>query len=89
MIQRKSLIHTDKIAKWQGVYYLNKFLQELNLSANKIGDDGCIELMKMLSKNNSLTKLNLQDNILSDKGCLEIGKMLSKNKSLTRIKFEW
>lgn len=61
---------------------LNTSLVELNLSYNKIGDEGARKLSKYLIKNQLLTHLNLGNNAISFDGSRYIAQALKLNSTL-------
>ncbi len=53
-------------------------LQELNLSGNDIGNEGCYSLGIILRINNNISKLNLTSCKISDLGLLYLLKGMKK-----------
>ena len=50
----------------------NPSLQQLDLSYNKIGDDGAKALSKALRVNNNLLVLSLANNVIGDVGAVSL-----------------
>ncbi|UJR14323.1 hypothetical protein I4U23_001319 [Adineta vaga] len=66
--------------------YENKTLRELDLSHNRLGDDGIEILAKFLSLNNcSIRYLDLSSNGITDVGAQYLANMLTKNTSLESL----
>lgn len=68
-------------------YFVEKSatIEELDLSQNRIGDDGFIAIAGALSRNRSLRKLWLQKNIVTLKSLLELGNALCVNNTVEFI----
>ena len=62
----------------------NKSLLTLDLSTNKIGQDGGIYLAKALEQNKTLTELKLSHCSIQEAGAKGMMKMLGKNQFLKR-----
>ncbi|MAZ80710.1 MAG: hypothetical protein CMP18_02875 [Rickettsiales bacterium] len=63
----------------------NKDLETLNLSQNKITDEGVDQVVKGLDGNENLKELIINGNLIGDKGAENIANMLKKNTSLIHI----
>lgn len=63
----------------------NTTLKYLDLSENRIGDEGAIAISEALKENISLTGLKLASNRISSDGAKAIADMLTVNKSLRRL----
>lgn len=63
------------------------FLESIDLSNCKIGDDGAKELADSLSTNTCLECIDLSKNNIGVKGAIAIGASLRKNKSLLEARF--
>jgi Ran GTPase-activating protein (RanGAP) involved in mRNA processing and transport len=63
----------------------NKSLISLNLSGNKIGDVGVLEIARALATNTTLKELNLAKNLVGYVGALEIARALATNTTLQRL----
>lgn len=61
---------------------MNKSLKYLNISNNKIKDDGLIELSDFLKTNEHLIELSLGANIISNEGISSFSTFLAHNKTL-------
>jgi Ran GTPase-activating protein (RanGAP) involved in mRNA processing and transport len=64
---------------------VNSSLQTLNLTWNKIGDDGAVALAAGLKVNSSLQTLNLTWNKIGDEGAVALAEALKDNKSLQTL----
>ncbi len=60
----------------------NGNLKEVDLSRNRIGDEGALRIAKMLTVNRSLQKLRLNRNQISDAGGKELAEAMKFNKNL-------
>merc|ERR1740124_1000681 len=63
----------------------NETITDINLSTNKIGDDGAKEISIALGTNKSVTTLNLTDNAIGNDGALVLADVLVKKKTLINI----
>jgi Ran GTPase-activating protein (RanGAP) involved in mRNA processing and transport len=63
----------------------NSTLEKLDLTGNKIRDEGASAIAKALKNNNTLTSLSLRGNKLSDKGIESIAHALLSNTLLTAL----
>jgi NLR family CARD domain-containing protein 3 len=59
----------------------NEALNELNLQANQIGDEGALALAEMLEHNPALSILNIEQNAVSDVGGGALLAVLQSNTS--------
>ena len=62
--------------------YHNTNLQQLDLSDNRICDDGAVAISECLKNNGTLQELNISHNKVSDNGIVNIGEALQRNTSL-------
>jgi Ran GTPase-activating protein (RanGAP) involved in mRNA processing and transport len=60
----------------------NGNMKEVDLSRNRIGDEGALRIAKMLTVNKSLQKLKLNRNQISDAGGKELAEAMKVNKNL-------
>jgi Ran GTPase-activating protein (RanGAP) involved in mRNA processing and transport len=63
----------------------NTRLTHLDLSYNKLGDEGVIAIAQTLRKNKTLTSLDLTDTNISDQAALAIIEALAHNTTLTQL----
>lgn len=61
-----------------GAKRTNVKLLTLNLSNNKIGDEGLIEIAQGLRMNRTLLSISLASNVIGDKGAVKLGEVLSR-----------
>ncbi|MFY9590228.1 hypothetical protein [Rickettsia endosymbiont of Halotydeus destructor] len=66
----------------------NTTLTELNLSYNKIGDEGAIAIGDGFN-DMALTSLNLENNYIGDEGAIAIGRGLKNNTILTSLNLHY
>ena len=62
--------------------YHNTNLQQLDLSHNRICDDGAVAISECLKNNSTLQELNISHNKVSDDGIINIAKALQINVTL-------
>lgn len=60
-------------------------MHTLNLSSNKIGNDGTIQITKMLQVNSTLRVLYLFNNKIGNEGIIQIENALTMNYNLQKI----
>ncbi|CAF3886779.1 unnamed protein product [Rotaria magnacalcarata] len=60
-------------------------LTHLDLSKNKIGDDGAAMIGDILAKNNTLIYLNISENRITDQGVQAIANSLEMNFTLIHL----
>jgi len=66
-------------ATMAGILTMASSLRELNLSHNQLGDEGVIEIFRVLPHTN-LTRLELEGNYLTDRCVLELARTLNQSK---------
>lgn len=64
---------------------INGFLKHLNLSQNKIGDDGVTSLARALKSSVSIKSLSLRNNNISDRGVTHLSGSFDTNSSLKSL----
>ena len=64
---------------------MNTTLHTLDMSTNKISDDGVIAISDYLKRNSSLEKLNLSKNRITNKGAKMIAEALQLNTTLKQL----
>ena len=67
----------------------NMSLLILNLSGDKLGNEGAIKIAKILTTNYSLHTLNLSECCIRDKGMIEIASSLTTNTSLRTLNLNY
>ena len=63
-------------------YLKNNSIKTLNLSNNKIGDEGCKAIFNTLKVNSTLQTLHLSCNKIGKEGCRAIFNTLKVNSSI-------
>jgi Ran GTPase-activating protein (RanGAP) involved in mRNA processing and transport len=63
----------------------NQVLKELIISNNCIGQEGAIEIAKVIPNWTSLTSLNLSSNCIGHEGFMCLSRMQSQNTTLTSL----
>lgn len=63
----------------------NSILQVLNISQNKLSDDGVIAISDSLKTNHTLKALHIGDNKITNKGAAKIADAIKSNKSLSHL----
>ena len=74
--------HSNELSK--SIKAHSSHIRVLNLSKNKIGDDGIVLLVKALAES-SIEVLNLEGNKISDKSVDTIVGCLKTNKTLKQL----
>ncbi|XP_065919171.1 protein NLRC5-like isoform X2 [Dysidea avara] len=60
-------------------------LQKLDISNNRLSDDGALDISNCLNHNSSLSDLNISLNEITDEGAIQIAKAVKSNSSLLQL----
>lgn len=63
----------------------NRGIEKLNLSDNKLGNEGVVYLSEALSVNNILKEIILKANDIGNEGAVALAEALQHNSSLTKL----
>ena len=67
---------------------VSKYLTELSLNSNNLGDHGCAALAKALASSPALKRLDLSGNSIGNIGGADVAKALVTNSTLTSLSLE-
>ena len=80
-----STLYNDALLAISNNYYLNTFLQKLDLSSNNIADDGVFYISSNLKSSKSLCELLLFENFITDKGAEALADAIKVNATLQEL----